>query len=383
LEPGKLSHRLALGEQDPQLGVQEEDRRARQMCRQNTTKLIDALQPRISAGFVPPPVWHGSPWDIVSRAWPGDSGCPYRMRMKPRAICLHCPAMRLPTSFLALLAILALAISGCGGGDGGGSGDPLKSALAYVPANTPFAMAIDTDVEGDQFKALGELADRFPFGRQLSEQLKDQLMRGSGDVSYEDDVKPLLGNPFVVAASDPATFTDESVSDDFVAAIQASDGDKLRDVLEQSGAKEDGERAGATLYSSGDGARFAVKDDTLVVAGSDQLLDAALARAENDEGLSQEDFDAALDGLPEDGLARVYVDVQGLIQADPDTADARKVPWVDAIRTLGLTAKASGEDVAVDFNLKTEGDLSNADLPLAPGPESPGVVEQPGEINIG
>lgn len=294
--------------------------------------------------------------------------------------------MRLSRTLLAALTILvlvlAIAVAGCGGDDGGGAGDPLESSLAYVPANTPFAMAIETDVEGDQFKALGELADRFPFGRRAIEQLQDQLMRGTGDVSYEDDVKPLLGNPFVVAASDPKTFTDDSVSDDFVAAIQAADGDKLRDVLDKSGAKEDGEQAGATIYSE-DGSRFAVKDDTLIVAGSDELLDAALQRAEKEEGLSQADFDAALEGLPDDALGRVYVDVQGLIQADPDAVDARKIPWVDAVRTLGLTAKASDDDVAVDFNLKTEGDLTNADLPLAPGPESPGVVEQPGEVNIG
>lgn len=292
-------------------------------------------------------------------------------------------AMRLRNWLLPALTILAIAVAGCGGGsDGGGSGDPLESALSYAPKDTPFAMAIDTDVDGDQFKALGDLADKFPFGRQITQQLQDQLMKGTSGVSYEDDLKPLLGNPFVVSAADPRTFTDENVEDDFVAAIQAKDGDKLKDVLEKSGAKEQGEKSGATIYDES-GTQFAVKDDTLIVAGSAQLLDAALARSEKGEGLSQADFDSALEDLPEDAIARVYVDMQAVIANDPGALEARKVAWVGALRTLGLTAKASGDDLAIDFDLKTQDGLTDADLPLAPGAASPGVIEQPGEINLG
>ena len=49
------------------------------------------------------------------------------------------------------LVLLALLIAGCGDDD---SGSGLDSALAYLPKDAPFAVAIDTDVEGDQYKAL-------------------------------------------------------------------------------------------------------------------------------------------------------------------------------------------------------------------------------------
>ena len=44
------------------------------------------------------------------------------------------------------------------------SGGPLESALEYVPADTPFAVAIDTDVDGDQYQALDDILGRFPGG---------------------------------------------------------------------------------------------------------------------------------------------------------------------------------------------------------------------------
>jgi hypothetical protein len=291
--------------------------------------------------------------------------------------------MRLSKAVFPVLMIFAIALAGCGGGgDSGDSGSPLESALSYVPKDTPFAVAIDTDVEGDQFKAIGELADKFPFGDRLVDQLKSELMKGSGDVSYEDDVKPLLGNPFVVSATDVRSFTDTSVSDDFVGAIEAEDGDKLKDVLEKSGAKKSGEKSGATIYDE-DGDSFAVKGDTLIVAGSEQLLDQALARAESGDHLGQSTFDAALSDLPEGAIVRVYANVAALLANDPDTADARKVEWVAALRTLGLTADVSGDEVGIDFDLKTDGDLTDADLPIAAGAASPGVIDQAGEINVG
>jgi hypothetical protein len=52
----------------------------------------------------------------------------------------------------ATLVLFALLIAGCGGGDD--SGSALDSVLSYLPKDAPFAVAIDTDVDGDQYKAL-------------------------------------------------------------------------------------------------------------------------------------------------------------------------------------------------------------------------------------
>ena len=76
---------------------------------------------------------------------------------------------------LACLAAIAVA-AGCGGDDDSSSG--LGGALAYVPAETPFVVAIDTDLEGDQYKSLDAILNRFPGADTIKALLKSQLSLG-------------------------------------------------------------------------------------------------------------------------------------------------------------------------------------------------------------
>ena len=71
------------------------------------------------------------------------------------------------------LALSALLVAGCGGGED--SGSALDSALSYLPKDAPFAVAIDTDLDGDQYKAVQALLKKFPFGGQLQDSLRKQL----------------------------------------------------------------------------------------------------------------------------------------------------------------------------------------------------------------
>ena len=279
----------------------------------------------------------------------------------------------------SLLAVSALAVAGCGGGD---SGSALDSALSHLPADAPFAIAIETDVEGDQYRQLSELIRRFPFGGQLEQQLQSQL-EASG-ASYEDDVRPLLGNPVVIGIPDVRSFTSDSGGETgFVAAVQVEDEDTLNRLVEEDGQlRERGEAAGATLYE-GEGQLLAIEGDMVVIAENRELLVAALERADGDEGLDEETFEEGLEGLPESPLARIYANVEALLEADQETADARKVKWVAALRTLGATARATDRGLEIDFRLRTEGELTEADLPIAPGNEAPGVIEREGEIGLG
>jgi hypothetical protein len=284
---------------------------------------------------------------------------------------------RLVASFLVLSALL---IAGCGGGSD--SGSALDSALSYLPKDAPFAVAIDTDVEGGQYQALQALIKKFPFGEQLQDNLRQQLEQSTGGVNFNDDVRPALGNPFVVGATDAASFTADSGASDFVAAIKAKDKDALDRVIDKTKPKETGEASGATLYED-DGTVFAVEDDTVIFAGDKRQLTQALDRADGEDHLDEDTFNEGLDGLPESALARVYADLEALLKSDPDSADARKIKWVDALRTLGVTVVARNEGIDIDFRVRTEGDLSDADLPIAPGDESPDVIKREGEVGLG
>jgi hypothetical protein len=288
--------------------------------------------------------------------------------------------MRLLAFTASILACAVLA-AGCNGDES--SGGALESSLAYVPPNTPFAVAIDTDVEGDQYQSLDEVIGRFPSGDSLGRMLQDQIEQGAGGVSYEDDVRPLLGNPFVVSATDPASFIDESEDEDFVAAIQVADTDALDELIAKTEAREDGEVAGATVFED-DGTVFAVEDEMVVFAGTRELLEDALERADGDDHLDVDTFERSLEGLPEQALARIYVELQSLLEQEPGGEAARQVQWIAALRTLGMTASATDDAVEVEFNLRTDGgELSDEDLPLASGDEAAQVVRIPGEVGFG
>jgi hypothetical protein len=289
--------------------------------------------------------------------------------------------LRSLAALLACVAAIAVAVAGCGADSNSSSG--LGSVLAYVPADTPFAVSVDTDLEGDQYKSLDAILNRFPGADTIKALLKSQLTLGQEGVDFDKDIKPLLGNPAVISATDVTSFLSRSAESGFVAALQVKDTDALDKLIEKTGAKKSGEVAGATEYTDQD-TSFAVKDDVVVLAGSKQLLEDALKRADGGDSLSEDDFNKGLDGLPEDALARVYVDVQGLLGQSESTKGARKIEWVNALRTLGLTISAEKQSIEVEFNLHTDGgDLTDEDLPLAPGDEAAKVVQRPSEIGVG
>ena len=64
------------------------------------------------------------------------------------------------------------------------------------------------------------------------------------------------------------------------------------------------------------------------------------------------------------------MNVKALLAADPDAEEALKVKWVDHIETLGLSADATDDAVALDWSLRTDPEgLSDEDLPIASGSE--------------
>src|ERR687893_3101603 len=87
-------------------------------------------------------------------------------------------------AFMASVLVCALLAAGCNGDES--SGGALESSLAYVPPDTPFAVAIDTDVEGDQYQALDDILGRFPGGRTIGRSLQEEIERRAEGISYED-----------------------------------------------------------------------------------------------------------------------------------------------------------------------------------------------------
>ena len=142
--------------------------------------------------------------------------------------------------------------------------------------------------------------------------------------------------------------------------------------------------AGATKYEDGGTLLRRQGRRGRCFAGSSERLDQALERAEGDDHLDEDTFNAALEGLPGNAAARVYSDLQALIGSDPGGEQARKVEWVAALRTLGLTATRARTELELQLNVRTDPEgLSDEDLPIAAGDEAPPVLARDGEVGLG
>jgi hypothetical protein len=304
--------------------------------------------------------------------------------------------MRPPLARLVVLpaCLLALALGGCGSD----SGSALDTALGYLPTDLPLVLEVNTDIEGDQHQAFDALVEKFPFGELARAYLLGELSKNLGQVNLERDVKPLLGNPVVVASTDFGGLFGGG-DETFVAAIQVPDESKLDDLIKNTKPTKVGRASETTLYEE-NGTAFAADGDALVLAGSRELLESALERKGGEGRLDEETFERGFEGLPDGALARFYLNVEALLDGDPDTLEAliegivgsdldirgaSKVKWVGALRTLGATLFAREDGIEIEFDLRTESEgLSDADLPVAPGEQSPKIVTRPGgEINIG
>jgi hypothetical protein len=281
--------------------------------------------------------------------------------------------MRRALALLLTLAAVALAAAGCGKSSSSGNG--FDEALGYLPKSTAVVVAIKTDPDDPQYKDLNKLVDKFPFAGTIKSRIKSGV--DSTGVSYEDDVKPLLGNDVVVGIPS-AGLQSSTGSTPFILAWKAN-GD-VEKVISKNDRKV-GESEGATLYQSGD-TFYGLKDDTVVASKDRPLLDTALKTGGSGDGLSEDDFNAALGDLNKDALLRAEGNIQTLLAKDPRAADALKVPWVKGLRTFGATAASGSDGLTVDFAVKTEG-VPAGGQPLASGPAAAPVVKRSGEVGVG
>ena len=270
---------------------------------------------------------------------------------------------------LAVLAAFALALSGCGGDD---SDSPLDNALGYLPESAPLVLTSKTNPDDAQIKAGFEIIGDTPLGAPLQEQLEGVL---SGDVTFEDDIAPILGNDVVIGAQNAAAID----NDDYLAALQVKDKDKAEELV-RTDSERDGEAEGVEVYRDDD-TYAAVHDDVLLLSNSKQNIGAAIKQRDADDRFREEKLDDALETLPEDAVASAYFAVRPFLeQSDDDDADqALKVKWVAALESVGLSASISNDKVEVGLNVKTDpSGLTQADVPIASGAQSPAVLRREG-----
>jgi hypothetical protein len=243
---------------------------------------------------------------------------------------------------LAVAAALAVALGGCGGGDKKAS-TPLGEALSYLPKDAPAVAVIESDPDSGQWKQVSALIEKFTIASQIRQQGKDRLARGPLD--FDRDLRPQLGNEVVVGVPKAGVGRQG-----YVLTVKLKDPDGARNGL------------GANLKKAGLESR--IDGDVLV------------------DGLTEKDFESDMGRLNAgQPLLRATGDLENGLGAGSAGGARRSVAWIGALRRFALAGKARPDGLALDYDVRTQS-VADADLPLAPGPQSPPVPQREGEIAV-
>ena len=275
----------------------------------------------------------------------------------------------------AVALVAALVVAGCGGG--GGSGNATEDALSFMPKDAPVVITLDTDPNGGQWKQVNQLVSKFPFAGQVKSQIKQSFSQ-SAKLDFDKDVKPILGNELVFTV--PTVQGLQQSNTPVFGALHVNDAGKASDFVKKD-ARKVGTIDGTDVYKETGDTYIAVKDGTILIGNTQQDIQAALKRHDGDH-MTQGDLDNLLAGISGDALLKVGVNAQQAIANSPNSAKARKVKWVNGLRTVGISVASASDGLVVNFKANTQG-VSEADLPLASGTQSAPVVRRASDVGFG
>lgn len=273
---------------------------------------------------------------------------------------------------IPFVMVAALAVAGCGSSSRKSSSAPGSGArtteLSYFSAGSPLLVSIATSPSSAGVKGGLSLLGSFPAAT-FGEQALFQKLQSIG-INYQTDIKPLFGNPIMIGAASPTL--SGAARNDVLAVWVTSSASQLSALIKKiPGLTASGTHAGATLYALGTSAEAAVSGATLLIGSSASNVSAALDRHANGGGFSAATYDKLTSGLPQDTLTSAVGDLTSVLSS-PTAANARKVPWVAAIRGYGAAITPTSSAIDFQYRLDTSGGtLSSTQLPIAAGTTAP------------
>jgi hypothetical protein len=231
-------------------------------------------------------------------------------------------------SILAL-GLATFALSACGS-----SSDDSSSELAkFAPADSPVFVEGAVQPSDDVAANVDAISDKIA-GVNLGELIKNQIdASGDGDVDFDTDVKPWLGeNAGVFAQFDPSSLTDAvgadslssltadaSVSDSmdadeedsFGLVVQTTDTDAAQAFIdkqaESDGGAKEGEYEGFSYkVAADDGSTVGIVDDNLVVGSTEDEFKAAVDASKGDNLADTDTFSDLSSHASDGALATIY-----------------------------------------------------------------------------
>ena len=270
---------------------------------------------------------------------------------------------------VALTALSILVLTACGDSGSGAASSGL------VPEDAAVYGTVTLDPEGDQETAVRGIAERFPDGDKLEEQIEKGLseaFRESG-LNYAEDVKPWLGDE---AAFFVSRIREEEA--DAALIVETTDEDATREAFQKVGAGKAKERSHkGTDYLLKDEAAYGVVDGRAVV-GTEAGFKLAVDTGDGGASIEGSDrVEEALDRLPDEPLASVYIDGRKLLSSlGPE--GALFAPFVGALKepyVVGVSAESDA--VIVDSTVPAA--LAGLAAPLLLGTGTGAVQDLPAD----
>jgi hypothetical protein len=253
-----------------------------------------------------------------------------------------------------LAAALLPLLAGCGNtGEAG-------SAASAVPASAVAYISVDTSFEGDQWRAVSGLLAEFPDGEGLLEDLLEKATAEAG-LESDADLRAALGPEVALVVLDLPSDPDSEPP--LVVLTKPEDEDAFTELLEG----EDAARAEVQGWQA--------------VAQTEADLDRYRDALEGPSLEESEEFAEAMDDLPADALARIYVNGEALTEAFSELpAGAGPIPFgfagADA-GSLGAALVAEDDGVRLEGRAPAAGD---AETPRPEPFESELVEEVPADV---
>ena len=177
-----------------------------------------------------------------------------------------------------------------------------------APASAPVFISVNTDFEGDQIATFRTLLDKFPGSDGLLRMALAELEQD--DVDFEQDVKPALGPELDIVVLDLGQGAD-APDPEVVALLQPGD-----------------PRSSTRFWRRTPAGTPTVKEEVdgwTVLADSQASIDRFKEMRSSGGTLSDSGrFADAMEGLPDDALARAYVNADAIVEAYRVAAPARR-----------------------------------------------------------
>lgn len=238
------------------------------------------------------------------------------------------------TRLAALLAAgLVLGAVGCGGSDSAATGG--AGAASIAPDSAVAYATINTDVDSDQVDQLEELLAKFPDRDRLLAEFQRSL--AEDDLSWETDIKPALGETLDIVLLD---LSDAGA----VLILKPADEAKLKAMLAKS-----------------DEPSFVAREveGWTVLADDEAALDRFESARSGGSLEDNEQFTDAMEGLPDEALAKLYIDGEAATKAAGEAgAPATGANRVKAF-AAALGAESSGLRLDGALTSELEDDLAS------------------------